>query len=123
MRPVFIKDFLHLGQVLEKEITPGKSCSMEDQDFLQGVIASHLLFRKWSGDEVVVGPSFLSIDPSAPLSAREALELALRFERDSIMTFQELSEYVCEAGKTILKELIGQERTHISKLVQHFREV
>lgn len=118
-----VKDFLHLAKVLEQELSPGENCTLEDREYLQGVIASHLLFQEWSEGETVVGPSFLSIDPSAPLSAREALELALRFERDSIMIFQELSDYVCDSGQTILKGLIKQERVHITKLIHLFKEV
>jgi len=118
-----VKDFLHLSQVLEKEITPGPSCSLENQDYLYGIIDSHVLFRTDPEKESVIGPSFISINPSGALSVREAFELALRFERDSIITFQEVSDYVCDEGRTILKALIDQEKGHIRKIMRQFKEM
>jgi len=118
-----VKDFLRLSQVLEKEITPGPSCSLENRDYLYGIIDSHVLFRTDPEKDSVIGPSFIGINLSGSLSVREALELALRFERDSIITFQEVSEYVCDEGRAILQAVTDQEKGHIRKIMRQFKEM
>lgn len=118
-----IKDFKTLAKVLEKELAPGESCSLEEKEFLRGIVSSHSFFQKGAADAVVMGPSFTNINLSQVNTAREALELALRFERDSIMVFQEIENYVCDAGREILKDLIAQEKGHVRKLMRHFKEL
>lgn len=56
-------------------------------------------------------------------TARATLELALKFERDSIAVFHEMKEAVGKAGKEALDKLIAQERGHIRTLAHHFDKV
>lgn len=56
-------------------------------------------------------------------TARATLELALKFERDSIAVFHEMKEVVGKAGKEALDKLIAQERGHIRTLAHHFDKV
>lgn len=48
----------------------------------------------------------------------EAIDLALRFEKDSIIFFAELKNVIALQSKEIIEELINQERGHIRLLSQ-----
>ena len=56
-------------------------------------------------------------------SVREALEMAIRFERDSILVFNELMSLVGNKGKEALQNLIFQEQVHIRTLAHSFDQV
>ena len=47
---------------------------------------------------------------------KDALDIALRFEKDSIIIFQSFLTVVGEKGKDVINQLIDEERGHIKKL-------
>ncbi|QGG49293.1 ferritin-like domain-containing protein [Heliorestis convoluta] len=49
---------------------------------------------------------------------QDAIDLAIRFEKESILFFNELLRLVSESDKEPVKELIRQEQEHILKLVE-----
>jgi len=51
-----------------------------------------------------------------------AIRLALRFERDTVLLFHEMKQAVTEKGKTLLDRMIDEERQHVRKLNELFRD-
>lgn len=105
-----ISDFQKLGAALKGSITPEESYPGEYGDYLKSIIDSHVFNQNNVADLVKDIKTF-----------REALAIAFRFEKDSIMIFQEFSKVVDENGKKIVDELIRQEKEHIKKLTQLYR--
>lgn len=54
--------------------------------------------------------------------AREALAVALRFEKDSILIFQEFLKMVDDTGHEVVQKLIDQEKDHI-RMLAHLNKV
>lgn len=100
-----IKDFEKLGEKLTGDFTPNESYVGEYGDYLKVLIDNHV----FNHDNIEKFLENLTV-------AREAMAIAFRFEKDSILIFQELYNVVNEEGKGILAELIEQEKQHIKKL-------
>lgn len=107
-----ITAFENLGKVLKDDSSSAGSCSRDYADYLNCIVRAHMFFNMDLED------ADYKVD-----TARETLELALKFERDSIMVFQEMKEVVGAAGKEVLEKLIDQERGHILKLSHSFNLV
>ncbi|MCL2336125.1 MAG: ferritin family protein [Firmicutes bacterium] len=104
-----IIDFEGLGAKLPKEFTPNESYVGEYGDYIKTLIDNHI-FNNNNVEKLV---------PSVSV-AREALAVAFRFEKDSILIFQELYNLVDDSGKEVLAKLINQEKQHIKKLATGF---
>lgn len=104
-----VKSFEYLAYILRDENL--FTCSGEYKEYLDAVIKAHIFFNQDPDNlERIETP-------------REALEMSIRFERDSIMVFNELMSLVGDKGKEALQNLIFQEQTHIQKLAHSFNKV
>ncbi|MHB8156396.1 MAG: ferritin-like domain-containing protein [Desulfocucumaceae bacterium] len=102
-----INDFKALGQYLNKDFTPEESYSGEYGEYLNGIIDNHI-FNLSSVDSLVKDVQV----------AREVLAVALRFEKDSILIFQEFLNLMDGTGRDIVLKLIDQEKGHIGMLAR-----
>lgn len=100
-----ISDFEKLGAGLEQGFVPNESYVNEYSDYMHALIDNHV-FNHDNIDKLAAGVT----------TSREALAVALQFEKDSILIFQELYNVVDAAGKDIIGKLIEQEKQHIHKL-------
>jgi rubrerythrin len=104
-----VKVFENLSNILKNDLLDADSYSNDYLDYLNCIARTHLLFN------IDIEDADFKVD-----TARETLELALKFERDSITVFQEMLEVVGKNGKEVLKKLIEQEREHVLKLAHSF---
>ncbi|MCL6611345.1 MAG: ferritin family protein [Peptococcaceae bacterium] len=103
-----LADFQALGRKLqEASFTPNESYAGEYGEYLKAIIDNHV-FNINNVDGLVGGV----------VVAREALAIALRFEKDSIMIFQEFDKLVNDSGREIVQRLIEQEKEHIRVLAR-----
>ncbi|MFZ5595620.1 MAG: ferritin-like domain-containing protein [Bacillota bacterium] len=100
-----IADFEKLGERLKKEVVPNESYIGEYGDYLKSIIDSHVFNLNNVEDLVKDIKTF-----------REALAIAFRFEKDSIMIFQEFQNAVEETGKEVIAMLIDEEKEHLKKI-------
>lgn len=100
-----IADFKGLGAKLPGDFVPNESYVGEYGDYIKALIDNHV----FNHDNIEKLLPNISV-------AREALAVAFRFEKDSILIFQELYNLVDDAGKEVLGKLIEQEKQHIKKL-------
>ncbi len=105
-----VADFEKLGEKLVRDVVPNESYVGEYGDYIKAVIDSHI-FNQKNIDELVKNI----------VDVREALIIALRFEKDSIMIFQEFYNGADESGKEVIGRLIDEERKHIKKLSAEVR--
>lgn len=102
-----IGDFQALGQSLSGDFAPNESYAGEYGDYIKAIIDNHI-FNINNVETLVSGVEV----------AREALAVALRFEKDSILIFQEFLNVVDESGREAVRELIEQEKRHIGMLAR-----
>ena len=107
-----IEVFEDLGKTLKNDLLKADSYSEDYLDYLNCIGRTHLLFN------IDIEDAGYKVG-----TARETLELALKFERDSITVFQEMMEVVGKSGKEVLKKLIEQERRHFLTLAHSFDRV
>jgi len=100
-----IAAFEKLGAKLAKEVVPNESYVGEYGDYLKSIIDTHV-FNQNNVDDLVKDIK----------TFREALAIAFRFEKDSIIIFQEFLSSVDSTGKEIIGELIAEEKEHIKKI-------
>lgn len=100
-----VADFETLGAKLPRDFVPNESYVGEYGDYIRALINNHI-FNHDNIEKLLPGVSV----------AREALAIAFRFEKDSILIFQELYNVVDDTGKEVLGKLIEQEKQHIKKL-------
>jgi len=106
-----IVDFQTLGERLKKEFSANESYTGEYGDYLKAIIDQHV-FNLENVDSLVENV----------VVAREALAIALRFEKDSILIFQEFLEVVDQKGREVVQKLIDQEREHI-RVLAHLNKI
>jgi len=107
-----VSDFQALGKGLEEDVVYNESYPGEYGDYLKSLIDTHI-FNENNVDDLVRGIK-------AP---REALAIAFRFEKDSIVIFQEFRHVVDKNGKAMIDALIEQEKEHIRKIADVARMV
>ncbi|MFZ5642622.1 MAG: ferritin-like domain-containing protein [Bacillota bacterium] len=100
-----IGDFRALEKYLDGGFDPEESYPGEYRDYLKAIIDNHV-FNINNVESLVKNV----------VVAREALAVALRFEKDSILIFQEFLKVVDESGRDIVQKLIDQEKEHIGML-------
>jgi rubrerythrin len=54
---------------------------------------------------------------------REALDLAIDMEKDSLLFYYEMKKMIREKDAFVIEELIGQEKEHLKKLTRHKEEL
>ncbi|WP_088227590.1 ferritin family protein [Desulfosporosinus sp. FKB] len=100
-----LKDFEKLGERLSKEFMPNESYAGEYGDYLKSIVNNHI-FNLNNVEDLVKG---IKTD-------LDILHFAQSFEKDSIMIFQEFENFVNNAGKDTVKDLVNEEKEHIKKI-------
>ncbi|NQS71336.1 MAG: ferritin family protein [Desulfobulbaceae bacterium] len=101
-RELFRKLYERLGQV---EL-PAWAEEDEYASYLSFLIDSHTLFRLGDVDKIRAYAG----------TREEALETAMGFEKDTILFFTEMREFVPEGEKKYVQECIEEERSHLRLL-------
>jgi len=91
---------------LEPVDIPAYSDSDEYEAYFDALINSHMLFSCGWGE-------FL-LDQVA--NEREALKLAMNFERDSLLFFKEMMDFVPQGEQKFVQQCIDEERKHLMRL-------
>ncbi|HHT63951.1 MAG TPA: ferritin family protein [Clostridia bacterium] len=115
------KFFLNLANEEEKHISdfekllkdasgndPQETYKGEYIDYVKSLVDNHVFNTKADIDALVKNIH----------NKTDALDLALKFEKDSILFFTELKELVAPHNLGIIDNLISQERNHIRLLAQ-----
>ncbi|MGC7873186.1 ferritin-like domain-containing protein [Desulfosporosinus sp. SYSU MS00001] len=100
-----LKDFEKLGERLSKEFMPNESYAGEYGDYLKSIVNNHI-FNLNNVEDLVKGVK----------TDLDILHFAQSFEKDSIMIFQEFENFVNNAGKDTVKDLVNEEKEHIKKI-------
>ncbi len=104
-------DFNRLGQDLEitnpRDTYPG-----EYEDYVRSLVESHI-FSDLAALDLVL---------STAITPWEALELAMRLEKDSVLFFDGFRQLVKREKQGILNQLIAQEHSHLSRLANLRRQ-
>ena len=103
-----IKDFEALGVDLAKEFVVDEKYSGEYKEYLDSLIESHIFNQSDIEDMFNMFNKISDV--------KDALDIALRFEKDSIIIFQSFLTVVGEKGKDVISRLIDEELGHIKKL-------
>lgn len=97
------------GRILpqvEKYEPHGESYSGEYENYMKALADSHI-FTEESAGEVVAQKVKTEV---------EAMDMALGFEKDSILFYSEMKKFVPKSEHKILDSLIEQERGHLRKI-------
>lgn len=105
-----ISDFEGIGSKLAKELVINESYVGEYGDYLKSIIDNHV-FNQNNVDDLVRDIK----------TFREALAIAFRFEKDSIIIFQEFLNVVEDSGKEIIEKLINEEKEHVKNIGHLYR--
>ena len=97
--------FQNLLQPLEK-YQPIESYPGEYEGYTKAMADSHVFTKKDTGKD-------LAQKIKTPL---EAIDVAMRFEKDSILFFESMRQFIPNAEHKTVDELINEERDHIVKL-------
>ena len=81
-------------------------------DYLKFLLDSHTLFRLGDLDHL---KNFMG-------SPEDAIETAMGFEKDTILFFVEMQEFVPEGEKKYIKACIDEERSHLRLLASMLRK-
>ncbi len=100
-----VEDFENLLPSLSKYIPP-ESYPGEYEAYVKTLAEEHV----FTDDSVV-----RDMIRKAP-SDKEAIQIAIGFEKDSILFFGEMRKFVPDKDQKVIEELIRQEREHLSKL-------
>lgn len=100
--------FEQLYERIGKVDLPAWSNAQEYLTYLNALIDSHTLFRYKDLDEVKEKIS----------SRKDALQLAIQFEKDSILFFMEMRDFVPESEKTFVTQCIEEEKSHMRQLTE-----
>ena len=93
------------GRVGKADI-PAGSNEEEYMDYVQALLDSHALFCGGAPEK----------DLANAHDAIEAIELASRFEKDTILYFREMMDLLPEAEATIVGQCLDEERGHLRQL-------
>lgn len=81
-------------------------------DYLKFLLDSHTLFRLGDVDHL---KNYMG-------TSQEAIETAMGFEKDTIMFFVEMHEFVPEGDKKYIKACIDEERSHLRLLASMLKK-
>lgn len=100
-----IEDFEKLLPSLERYVPP-ESYPGEYEAYVKALSEEHV----FTNDKVVK-----DMIQKAP-GDKEAIQIAIGFEKDSILFFGEMSRFIPGKDQNVIEELIRQEREHLRKL-------
>lgn len=103
-REIFRKLYERLGQV---EL-PAWAEEDEYASYLRFLIDSHTLFRLGDVDKI----------SALACTREEAIQTAMGFEKDTILFFTEMREFVPEGEKKHIQDCIEEERAHLRLLAR-----
>ncbi|MGI6429337.1 MAG: ferritin-like domain-containing protein [Syntrophomonadaceae bacterium] len=107
-----IQDFTKLGEKLNYNFLPADTYAGEYEDYVRSLVSSHIFNINQVEDLV-----------KEAKSDKDILQLALSFEKDSIILFQEFKNMGNQAAQEIIEELINEERGHIKKIGTMLRDM
>lgn len=107
-REIFAKLYERVGEV---EL-PAWAEEDEYVDYLKFLLDSHTLFRLGDVEHL---KQFMG-------TPEEAIETAMGFEKDTILFFVEMQEFVPEGEKKYIKACIDEERSHLRLLASMLRK-
>lgn len=84
----------------------GESYPGEYEDYMKALAGSHVFTEEAAGEEAA----------QKVKTEVEAIDMALGFEKDSILFYTEMKKFVPESGHKILDSVIEEEREHLRKL-------
>jgi rubrerythrin len=93
---------------LEPVEVPAYSDQEEYDQYFDALINSHMLFSCGWGEVML----------DQVRTEQEALKLAMNFERDSLLFFKEMKEFVPAGERKIIDQCIDEERKHLVRLKQ-----
>lgn len=93
---------------LEPVDIPAYSDQDEYNAYFDALINSHMLFSCGWGEFLL----------DQVQNEQEALKLAMNFERDSLLFFKEMKDFVPEGEKQYIDRCIAEERKHLTRLKQ-----
>ncbi|MDY7033335.1 MAG: ferritin family protein [Thermodesulfobacteriota bacterium] len=102
-----IKSFQSLYESF-KEYTPDVADKEEYYDYINMLASMNVFTKKEGIDEVV----------SRMKNKKDALDMAIRFEKDSVVFFTEIKGLVRESEKDSVENLICQEQSHLRRLLR-----
>ncbi|MBW2368944.1 MAG: ferritin family protein [Deltaproteobacteria bacterium] len=100
------KIFEALYERLGEVDLPAWSNEAEFLSYLNALIDTHTLFRKDDLDQL----------PETIKTRKDAIEMAMGFEKESILVFMEMKEFVPESEKKYIAQCIEEERSHLRLL-------
>lgn len=106
-----ITDFEKLGEKLAKEFVPNESYVGEYGEYLRSIINNHI-FNLSNVDNLI----------NQDMTKKESINIALTFEKDSIIIFQEFKNFVSQSGQEVIQDLINEEKEHVKKLGTFYQE-
>lgn len=96
-----------------EDYSPAESFPGEYEQYLRWLVDNHVFIRE--ADACTLARRVTS--------PREALDLALAFEKDSLLFFHELRQLVPEGERGVVDRIIREEREHVRKLAARRKEV
>ncbi len=107
-----VEDFEKLLPSLERYIPP-ESYPGEYESYVKALAEEHVFTDDKVSKDMLRKAS----------SDKEALQIAIGFEKDSILFFGEMRKFVPDKDQRIIEELIRQEREHLRKLSELKKEI
>ncbi|MCF8067072.1 MAG: ferritin family protein [Desulfobacterales bacterium] len=98
--------FEKLYERLGKVEMPARSNEEEFLSYLNALVDSHPLFRDGDLDEM----------KDLIKTRKNAIRMAMGFEKESILFFMEMREFVPESEKKFIVQCIEEERSHLRQL-------
>lgn len=105
--------FQLLMERLGKIELPAWATNEEYSIYLESLIQSHALFSDKAVEEKLANT----------LEEREAILMAMGFEKDTLLFFTEMETLVPESERTAVRECINEERLHLSRLQKMLQEL
>lgn len=88
------------------EYHPAPVWEDEYEDYMKSLTDSHVFLSDESLEEMAAAASDIN----------KAIEIGIGFEKDSILFFMEMRNYVPETQKRIIQRLVDEEKKHLVKL-------
>ena len=105
-----INHIVYFEKLLEKveKVDIAESYPGEYHEYMENLSVLHVFTKEGKGKEAACK---IKTD-------KEALQTAIGFEKDSILFYYEMKNFVGEKDKTVLDEIIKEEQSHLSKLME-----
>ena len=92
---------------------PAWATKDEYATYIQGLIESHALFSDQKAEKRM----------AAIEDEKEAILMAMGFEKDTLLFFTEMESFVPDREKTVVRECIKEERLHLARLQRMLAEL